>query len=791
MELKPGASAADKSFGDVTAETLFNSTWLIEQIMENFIAFIIVSIIGISIAYYKGWLSRFVRWFCTDNFPLRKDFFTYHQRQKQSEVKSPSRDHLVQRSLLGVITVPATYGRFNTSGSQVKFAPTAINTSVMHKDTQKFIKRCIVDFCVDLSKAPHNKNTGAESLQKVNSVDSSFIAQSVFLKAISEHEPQMIAITGKVGCGKSTLVHSLGNFFGNNNKILPSKVAFLVIDVRQLLEKRLELSLSFHKSVVDGLFVDTVIGAIKLEVVRLLCSYKISEIEKDTDFNSAIEICYKYNISVIVSLDELDHLYTVFARHTLTHRGDPQRMYEERYRKLFEALCSFHREVPISSATRSANTLVLLVARSSTIRLIDEVIGGRPIRDSYRIEISNTDCFTISEIIKRQVDVIVSGVSGEEKQLLQELSRKLGAGEVDFNKNIKVSVHGMRHLINAIAKLSDPSQFNGKDGYKLLARITSSPGLLRLYQYIDGNPDYSQAEEGISNIFLVNKDPASQDSSSAIEENEDREWLFNDHLQSYWLKYFICQYIVKMHYDQNKMVNFGDVVDLFVSRTKKTSNHYEESIIKLALLHASKVDHGRLIKFGFDRGITVIPAARLNYMLDEHIFWDFGYLMVVIEDKWIEFPKEIFKEMKKNPEYTVHKFLTRYHESTRDYKESFVIEKAEKSLRFYLVLKAGLYYEKQRCSSVFESLQELGINIDPMDEFYDHLKASIREFTRKHVDDLAVGKVDRVILEFEREQKSEQKRLSEIFRRYHRHPPFRGIDSKMKLYHHERETCVD
>ncbi|WP_415892409.1 hypothetical protein ACMXYN_14300 [Neptuniibacter sp. PT8_73] len=790
IDQKPGALAKDKDIAGVLDETFYDAYWLLENLLENIYALLIALIIGAFFAYKKGYWSRFIKLFELKDFPRRGEFFIYHQKLKSENEAVTPRDHLVQRSLLGVIEVPNTYGTFNTSGGQIKFIPVSQNKSILQKDAIKFIRKCIVDFSVDLSKAPLSKRSGNSLNSSIENVSSSFIAQGVILNAIYESEPQMVAVTGKVGCGKSTLIHSVGSFFGANNKHLKSKVAFIVIDVRSLLEEKMSLSKSFHSNVSNEMFVSKVMEFIKEKVVEFLCKYKIRGVEKNLTFEEAVSCCYSLGISVIISLDELDHLYTVFARHVLTYRGDPQKMYEERYRLLFRELCEFHRNIPISLPTQVANTLVLLIARKSTVRLIDEVIGGRPIRDSYRIEIEKTDCNTISEIIKRQVDVVISQVGSEDKSHLKALSDKLSKGDLDYDKNIKVSVHGVRHLINAIAKLSDLAQQSGVSGYKLLSGVAANPGLLRLYQYIDGNPDYSQADEGISNIYLVNKDPAANDAGCSLEENEDKQWLFNDHLQSYWLKYFLCQYIVKMHCDNDRQVNFSDVVELFVSKTKETSNHYEESLVKLALLHASKVDHGRLIKFGFDRGVTVIPASRLNYMLDEHIFWDFGYLMVVVEDKWLEFPREIYSEFKKNSNYSVHEFIKNFHKNTKDKKEKFLVYKAVQVLKFYEVLKVGLKYEKKRCNSVYESLENLGVNIDPMDSFYDHLKRSILDFTEKYVGVNSVPIIERTIKDFEEGKSDLEIKLEGIFGYYHELPLRKEICDKMTLYHRNRESFI-
>jgi len=325
--------------------------------------------------------------------------------------------------------------------------------------------------------------------------------------------------------------------------------------------------------------------------------------------------------------------------------------------------------------------------------------------------------------------------------------------------------------------------------YELFKLVVGQPNLLRLYQYIDGNPDYTQAEEGISNIYLVNRDPPykCKELNTGIEGYD--EHIFQDHLQTYWLKYFICEYLIK-ETEQNLPTSFNNILNQFHSPTTGEYTQYEPSIVKLAILNASKVDHGRLLKFSFNlgSGVTVLPSSRLLFMKKEKTFWDFEYLMVVIEDRWLEFPRGIYDLVALDKKKTVHSFLTSLHTSSTEEKEILLKHKLLQVLRFFEILKQALGYEKQRYHTTFKQLKFAGVTTDIMDDFSCHLKTSTLLFFKEILGVDSTKIIDEIYDDFEQEKLSLEANIAIVFKQYHGKPSFRTMENKMKHYYNNRSN---
>lgn len=721
-------------------------------------------------------------------FPDRQELFWYQEEMAGTDFRQTVRDHLCNRSLLGDITPPNIYGVWdnNTPGGTII---SKINKGRTKEDTKtrRYIRDCIIPFKVKINSKYINSGKSFES-----TLETEFIFRDVFLPFLNDTTPQMFSLRGKVGCGKSTLLSSLSHAFVAANKGRKHGTLFapILVDVRKILTKRFDLNDNFHKAVINTYFEEDVIKYIKEEAASLLSDMHIEGISRTKDLYSIIEQCYEKNISPIIIFDELDYLYTDFARRIIATKAGPQGIYIDAYNRIFSELCRLHENLPGRLTLRKANTAIILSSRTSTEKIIHEIIEVSGDSEIHQIEVEEAGSDTVKQIIIKQLQVVqgLNKTSSKDKELAKTLIKTLGNNDINYAKNITISVHGVRHLINAIAKLATKDNSLSLES---LSKILPNPGLLRLYQYIDGNPDYSQSEEGISNIYLVNSKMPKKRKEGTYQADSLESWLCREHLQSYWLKYLLVSYIImedqKREFEESSgkklpTILFTDIVNKFYCVTSRKMNQYEESIVKLALLHASKVDHGRLIKFGFKKsnGITVIPATRLRFMCEEEIFWDFGYLMVIIEDKWLEVPRSLHKFFVKQQEFTVYNFINNYHNSKNSDKLKFIKYKAKQVLIFLEILKVSFFSEEERYQAVFDRLREERVDLDFLEVMQDHLNNSIIDFTNKYISTSAGRQVKEYIENLDFTEINNKIKIT--YDKYHMKPTYRSVDAMMKNY---------
>ena len=282
----------------------------------------------------------------------------------------------------------------------------------------------------------------------------------------------------------------------------------------------------------------------------------------------------------------------------------------------------------------------------------------------------------------------------------------------------------------------------------LLKNYICNPGLLKTYQYLDATPSYSSTREAVPNIFLVNKDYVT---TKAYEDQDyshlKNTCLLNDHLYILSLKYILFGYIIER--DNNNLTTYlSDIVDKFSVIDTSEVCKFEKGAVLLVLLHSTEVCHGRLIKLAYDPvgGFHLVPSGRAKTMYKEKLYWKFGYLMVVIEDEWLCYPKDIYKNYKieHDWQYTYH-FFTNYHLLTIEQKIKFVKYKAKLVLGFCKIIQQGFVYEEKRYCNVFsELLNDKSINFKKctdMIEKIDIVQNSIIEFTSSYVGDEYVSEI--------------------------------------------------
>ena len=775
----------------------FFNDYFANMTMEFAIQSVVLSVLGGTVFYIitfklaviKQYMKRAASFYKLKNFDRRGTHFHYDIKDTNDTPILKVHDHLSARTLYGVVEPPSIYGEFkgNSSGSREFISITKQKTE-KSKRLNKWISNCIAPYRI---KEGNNKNW-------IENINVYYIFNKVLESLFFENTPQLVVIRGKVGCGKSTLVMDLGSKITEQLQDSKGRTLVVTVNVRNLLIKYFEFNENYLKNIFSPNFNEDAIEVVQREVVRLLVKSRVYGVSIDNSLNSAIEGCYTQRIKPLIILDELDFLYTDFVNRIVADKNGPKNQCLKVYQKLFTSICSIHRELPAARGTQvGLNTLVVVCARSSTKKLIDDVVDENTTNDIKQIKIDEANNNSIIDILSRQLDIIIELSSGTDAREVKALKETLNStlNPISFENNIAISVHGVRHFMNTVCKLFD----NGNNSSKLLCSILSKPKLLELYQYIDGGKHYSQAYEGISNIFLVNRDSPKRIKESNSTADDFDSWLLKDHLQTYWLKYFIFTYI----YQKNKndsVLQFNDVISIFHNKNSEKNTQYEQSIIKLALIHASKVDHGRLVKFGYEQGLTLHSSSRLKTMKDKNIFWDFNYLMAIIEDKWLEFPTDLYDKLKKEDGFTVYDFLINFHINESKEKFSFIEHKAKKVLLFFLVLKISLSFEIKRYSAVFLRLKEQGIDIDIMDDFEEHLRLSIIEFTRENAGDSYVSKINVILNNYFQNKDNHEQLIREYYRKYENTPPFKNIENKMDLYftsldkikvHHKKELVID
>lgn len=712
-----------------------------------------------------------------NDFPKRSDAFEYRQKLLNDVLIKTGDHHLKQRSLIGQIEYPNYYAKFEIKKGQVYLQMNARLRGKTIIRQAKFLEKCIVPYRIKINDEGWNHN-----------VTSKNIVHSQIDPLFRKKEPGMLMIRGKVGCGKSTLVADICTSMTASNAVdnPKYKTAAIVVYVRQVLFEEFRFDHDFHNVIFSANLAERILDCLKAEIVKILVKIGIPNISSTMGYNEAINECYKNLISPLIVFDEIDYLYTDFLKRNMANKVGPDNKGVQMYMEIFQKLIMITDDTPVTTELLGCNTVYIVVARSSTKELISTVNPGL-LDNITHIKIDHTDNESINEILKAQLVYLSETEEGVSKENIKIIVDAINNKSVDFSENIAISVHGVRHLINSIAKLRD---FDSDD-YQLLKHTILNQRFLKLYQYIDGNPDYSQAEEGISNIFLINSDAVRISKTVNNEYFGYDEFLLNDHLQSYWLKYFICEYVIskaEVLVRNNKIVGFNDVVNIFYSENSEGFTQYEQSIVRLAMLNASKVDHGRLFKFIHAPQVAVAPSSRLLYMKKTNMFWSFDYLMVIIEDKWLEFPVEIYDIFSLNLNENVHWFITQFNILEDQDKLRFLKKKVNQVLTFLLILDQALAYEKIRCHNVFRRLAENGIKTDVFIGHDLQLKESMKSFAIDLIGGNAEVKLNGYFSDFSQKKKSLKKEIKKSFDKYHGQPTFTTIEARMKKHFGEMES---
>jgi len=411
---------------------MFQDLWLNEQFItslyQNFIIHILVGGVGLIISrkYIRKIMTylwkKLYSLFCLRPFPDRDAYFIYQHVNEPTPFKNNYRDHLCNRSLLGDIKPPSIYGYYAKIGGQRIIEPKAKRLGKEYKKIKRFAEKCVLPFRF-IIKSRYIKEGG----EWIDTVDVEFIFRSLFIKIAKDNEPQLVALRGKVGCGKSTFLIKLCSLFIADNKGTSLNTAFapVLVDVRKILIKTLRFESDFHKNISDPYFDDKVIASITKEVANQFVEMGIEGISETDSLNSIIENCYQKNISPIIVLDELDYLYTDFSRRIIASSSGPDNKCLKIYNEIFKKLCHLHHSLPICGTLYNANSTVILSARTSTEKLINEIISENSFDDIHHVKIDEPGSDVVRNIISKQLEIIKENFSGSSRNILEGLIYRL------------------------------------------------------------------------------------------------------------------------------------------------------------------------------------------------------------------------------------------------------------------------------------------------------------------------------------------------------------------------------
>lgn len=747
-------------------------------------------------------ITKLLQWikgiFCPKPFKKRSDVFRKlnHSVGKPSGYCEVSGDN----SAFGVLNFPSVYKLDHSSKPN-----TSRKVPINIRKIDDFFSKALCDFTFTVNSNVFSDNNERGEKHYTNASVKAIVDDYIF-KLLNNTDPQTVVIDGKIGCGKSTLLAALMREM-QGRSITSIKYLPIKIDLREDFENILSGIIGGnYKNESD--FIDSINEHL---LACLSKKIKIGGVKlkgSEGSISALLTACYRQTFSPIIMIDELDTIYYDFCCASLDpYSGIVQSDLNNRYLSIMTNFLQLA-ETECISGPLSFNTLIFISARTSTLKLLEDMKDTllsphkkTPIVN-HRVTLQPADNHKINTIILRRLEFSKglaekTDISSNATYIanMERTIQALHKNEIDYSKNLKISVHGIRHLMK-ILSLIDEHDPNGE----LIAFLLLNPDLLRIYQYIDGCVDYSQTIEGVSNIYLVNRD-------FKLKQHRDRQEdiksvpksLLVDHLQTYWLKYFMIKHAVTQ--SKKRVLTAPELIDTFCKSNDDQSHlHYEKELAHLIILHATEVIHGRLLKLGANASksdASIIPSSRAIEFVDRNLFWEFSYLFVVIEDEWLGIPESMYSDFIITEQWqrTYH-FITNYHNLGDSDKYRFVKYKALLVLKFVTLLEASLDNEMKRCSVTYDKLKSQFdgslINSVNMKDNISAVKNSIIKFTESYVSDNYKTSISDEITTFI--NNGHKPLLNEIKKNYKKYYnsgfTITGINEKMDMYHKNRPTKI-
>lgn len=362
--------------------------------------------------------------------------------------------------------------------------------------------------------------------------------------------------------------------------------------------------------------------------------------------------------------------------------------------------------------------------RHDTLKMLEAsrgpTLGGTSLVENLRALYNLNDIggAEVLEVIKRRLQLAYDIENDEKrKAIIQSRIERLEKSKGDFDFVSKVSVQGLRHTIYLLQQLDwairDDEAFE---------RFFITRGFLYQFFLSGGYRHYSQINEGVTNIFLVNSSYRKENNPKLIDGKpafSDR--FLQNHKCTFFLKYLILCLI------STRRTDHSDIVDLF-----SANGSYERELVELVLFSLCEVRHGRLIRPSIDffengalkmNGLAV--TARGAHALKNEVFWSFQYLAMVVEDNWLEVPNSI-SGVFDNPMGVLHLGKSSQASFERRYTD-YLYEKARTVPAFIVLLWAVFEAEKKQNRKVFESLVARGVEMPSFERVISRCREQLVE----------------------------------------------------------------
>ena len=478
----------------------------------------------------------------------------------------------------------------------------------------------------------------------------------------------------------------------------------------------------------------------------------------------------------------------------------------QRQLQAFREIVRFFISFPEDQAVRGvySSVLFILALRETSYRtFVAENIDGTTLQtpDEHIVFLKTSDDRHLQDIFLKRLEFkqhILSSLPAsfdDIKELNRITIQKLKRSNISYIENLELSVHGTRHIMNLFHKVDifDPS------GRLLHIFLTRPSEVLILFQFLDGSLDYSQFNEGIANIFLINSTysrAASESEASVLKDRLEKKYL-EDHLHTYFLKYFMHSYIYTMNERKDKYPTINEVKNVFSCKhLTENHTHYEEELVSLALLHSTETDHGRLIRVRSDsnpREVRLSSTNRARKMFEKEVFWGFRYLMVIVEDHWLGLPKSVSSKFHVTEEWQcTFNFVISVHQLTNSEKERFVKYKARIALIFLATLQVALEFERRRYSTVFKNMKyEMGDTYLELDiqKKSENLKQDVLRFSKSiGLVEAEIQDVDMYIYgqKLSQEMDNVRRVVKAVYKQYEGGINIHNIEKRMRKYHNSR-----
>jgi hypothetical protein len=762
-----------------------------DGVIDSLIAACIFAIVGyLSIRIVK----KFYKIIFVPDFPIRKDFFPQISHNSKANKLLPKISSSPDKCFFFITAI------FDECLNIFKTRNRAVLKKSRRELTNKlreiiyFYKKSISDFKFSIiSPLVEDGKIGTTAID---------IVDELIEPLLNNNTPEIIFISGKIGSGKSTLISSIVYELVFNSKRNPNNKILLlpiIIDVRETFRRVLTNILED-----DKIIPNEIQHILKKRLLELIKESIIANNIQPDNLGQTIDDLfiplYRRLIRPLIILDELDVVYYEFCKTSLLPSGLCQKdIYK--FREIIKFFITYTENEAVGGVYGSVLFIISLRESSLKIFCDSNLIGAQiNVQRTHEIVLHLNNSEGIQKIINKRVTSKVEWLEKNPSKFSEliittkDIAEEFESKKFDYSQNIYLSVHGLRHLMNLFHKV-DIFDSSGK----LLKDFLTQPNdLLLIYQFLDGSLNYSQTNEGVSNIFLVNKDYKKLINQSQIYNRVDNRYL-KEHLQTYFLKYYIIFLIYKKDKCQNCSVTFNEIKKIFCRKlSNEDATVFEKEIVSLILLHATETDHGRLIRLEFteagsENDVVCHCTARTSKMFEQNIFWDFKYLMVVIEDNWIGLPLCI------RDEFIIHQqwmrtfsFVTDYSSLGSDEIIRFIKYKARLTLIFMTLLDVAHKYEQIRYKTAISNLKRaLGDEavLFQMEKQINELKLNIVKFTTKLLCNSSQVQAIQNYIDTELSQdilNDFHNKIEDFYENYHCGNNINSVATMMKKYHKKR-----